>query len=438
MSASTINKSISVTLVMVCIYIFLLTERPWESVRFLHGIPIERPYAIIMILVALISSKFKVLTAPSSKWVYLLLALHVALIQFSFEPDSAIDQTIEYAKKVLLFVLILGVAEDEISLKVLIQAFLFSMLFYMLHSLLEYYNGRHVWRMGISRMVGVDLTHNDPNAFGASVVLSLPFVYALVKNEISPGLRKVYYGYCALAVLCVVATGSRSAFAAFVLLLMLWGVTQKGWKRMSMFFVVFMSLAAIWVAMPAEKQERIRTLWDKDSGPSNAYDSAKGRLVGWKVSWEMFKQKPFTGVGVGGANFVGYRMANDIDAIVGSNPSPTQSHILYGQVLAQFGVPGALLFTGLIFSIWQSCRRAKKRLDVWYGGKNNFLSALATAIVTSLLLLLFLGLAGHNFYRDLWLWLAAWSGSLLIISTKITETTAESSSRIQLSHAGIK
>lgn len=377
------------------------------------------------------------MTAPSSKWIYLLLALHVALIQFSFEPDSAIDQTFEYAKKVLLFVLILGVAEDEDALKVLIQAFVFSMLFYILHSLWEYNNGRHVWRMGISRMVGVDFTRSDPNTFGASVVLSLPFVYALLKNEISPGLRKVYYGYCALAVLCIVLTGSRSASAALVLLLMLWGAMQKGWKRISMFLVVFMTLAAIWVAMPAEKQGRIRTLWDKDSGPSNAYESVQGRLVGWKVSWEMFKQKPLTGVGVGGANFVGYRMANNIDAIVGSNPSPTQSHILYGQVLAQFGVPGALLFAGLVFCIWQSCRRARKRLEVWSGGEKNFLSALATAIVTSLILLLFLGLGGHNFYRDLWLWLAAWSGSLLIISAKITETTAESSSRIQLSHAGI-
>lgn len=421
---------------MVCVYIFLLTERPWESFSFLHGIPIERPYAIIMIGVALFSSKFKVMTAPSSKWIYLLMALHVALIQFSFDPEVGIDQAIEYAKQVLLFVLILGVAEDENALKVLIQAFVFSMLFYILHSLWEYNNGRHVWRMGISRMVGVDFTRSDPNAFGASVVLSLPFVYALLKNEISPGLRKFYYGYCALAVLCIVLTGSRSASAALVFLLMLWGATQKGWKRVSMILVVLMSLAAIWVAMPTEKQERIRTLWDKEAGPSNAHESAQGRLNGWKVSWEMFKQKPLTGVGPGGANFVGYRLANNIDAIVGSNPSPTQSHNLYGQVLAAFGIPGALLFTGLVFSIWQSCRRARKRLEVWSGGEKNLLSALATAIVTSLILLLFLGLGGHNFYRDLWLWLAAWSGSLLIISAKITEKTADSSSRIQLPDAG--
>jgi hypothetical protein len=40
--------------------------------------------------------------------------------------------------------------------------------------------------------------------------------------------------------------------------------------------------------------------------------------------------------------------------------------------------------------------------------------------MASLLLLLLLGLAGHNFYRGLWLWMAAWSGSLVLIAkTKI-------------------
>lgn len=425
-------ESIPLILTMVCIYIFLSIERPWESVRYLHRIPIERPFAIVMILIALISSRFRFLTAPSSKWVYMLLALHLALIPVSFNSDAAIDQGIEYGKNVLFYILLLGVAEDEKSLKVLIRAFLFSMLFYMLHSLWEYHNGHHVWRMGISRMVGVDLTLNDPNAFGASIVLSLPFVYALLRTEISPGLRKVYYGYFAIALLCIVSTGSRTASAAFVLLLVLWGLAQKGRKMILILFVVFLSLATVWVTMPAEKQGRIRTLWDKDAGPSNAAESAQGRLVGWKVSWEMFKQNPFTGVGAGGANYIGYRLDKNIDRIIGLEPSPTQSHVLYGEVLAELGIPGALLFAGLVFSIWQSCIKARKKLEAWYGGEDNFLCALGKAIMTSLFLLLFLGLGGHNFYRDLWLWLAAWSGSLLVISAKITQKTADCSSRTGL------
>jgi O-antigen ligase len=269
-------------------------------------------------------------------------------------------------------------------------------------------------------MIGVDEAHNDPNAFGASVVLSLPFVYALLRSEVKPFVRKLYFSYFALAVLCVILTGSRSASVALVFLLVLWGASQTGGKKIWVFMLVLLSLGAVWAVMPGDKRERIRTIWDADAGPKVASDSARGRLVGWQVSWEMFKQKPFTGVGPGGKNFIGYRMGHNIDYIVGSKPEPLQSHNLYGQVLAEFGLPGALLFVGLVFAIWKNSKRAIGILALCSREDGLFLCSLAKAIMASLLLLLLLGLAGHNFYRGLWLWMAAWSGSLVLIAkTKI-------------------
>ena len=58
----------------------------------------------------------------------------------------------------------------------------------MLHSVWEYKNGRHVFRMGISRLVGVDKTLGDPNSFGASIVYSLPFLELLL-GPLGPGLE---------------------------------------------------------------------------------------------------------------------------------------------------------------------------------------------------------------------------------------------------------
>ncbi len=51
------------------------------------------------------------------------------------------------------------------------RAFLAVMFVYMLHSLREYFNGRHVYRMSIDRMIGVDQAMSDPNSFGASIPL---------------------------------------------------------------------------------------------------------------------------------------------------------------------------------------------------------------------------------------------------------------------------
>lgn len=405
------RKPLSAVLIMVCIYIFLVIERPWESIRYLQGWPIERVFAIALILVAFLHQKFKIVSTPTNKWVYGLLLIHFVLSPFAFNTGDAVDQGVEYAKMVVLYLLMLSVADDEVSLKILVKVLVFSMMFYALHSLWEYHNGRHVWRMGISRMVGVDSTFNDPNAFGASVVLSLPFVYALLRYETSAKLRMLYYAYYVIAVICVVLTGSRTSFVALSSLIMIWVLVQQGKRKFFILAIAVLGMSIIWTTMPKEKQNRIRTLWDVEAGPSNAQTSAEGRMLGWKASWRMFKQVPFTGVGAGGKNYIGYRVNNKIDE---GEPIALQSHVLYGEVLAELGVVGAILFVGMIVTIARSCIKVRSHI-LEVGLIDSFSAVLGGAILCSLILLLIFGFGGHNFYRPLWLWLAAWAGCLLQI-----------------------
>jgi len=411
------NNTASIVLVMVCAYLFLIILRPWESISYLHGIRIEFPFAVMMISVAILAGKFRIVRSPTNKWVYGLLGLHFLLAPFAFNQAFAVDIGIFYAKLVVLYLLMLSVADNERALKLLVTVFVFSMMLYTVHSLWEFYNGRHVYRMGMVRMVGVGGYLSDPNAFGASLVLSFPFVYALLRTETRKTIRMLYYGYFGLGIYCLILTGSRSASLAFVFLLLIWLLVQKGRKKLLAVVFIFLGFGILWTYMPEDKQERIQTLWDEDVGPVGAHMSAEGRMIGWKVSWEMFKREPLTGVGAGGGNFIGYRTTNHIDEFLGiedqHNPY-SQSHTLYGQVLAEQGILGAILFTGLVFSIGKSAFVARRRVL----GKENmpgFFNYLSGAIITSLLLLLFLGIGGHNFYRPLWLWLAAWSGALLNI-----------------------
>jgi hypothetical protein len=407
-------KPLSAVLIMVCIYMFLVIERPWESVRYLQGIPVERVYAVLLIIAAFLQQKFKMVASPTNKWVYGLLALHFILAPFAYSAEYAVEQGIEYAKMVILYLLILSVADDEESLKILIKAYVFSTMFYALHSLWEYHNGRHVWRMGISRMIGADSTFSDPNSFGATIVLSLPFVYIMLRSELNKNMRRLYYLYFLLAVACVVLTGSRTSFAALLVLSAIWIVIQQGKRKLMIFAAAITAMALVWSVMPEEKRDRFRTLWDEDAGPANAKQSADGRMLGWKASWRMFTQQPFTGVGAGGKNYIGYRMTYRVDD---GAPSTSQAHILYGEVLAEFGVMGAVLFTGLVVSIWRCCRLTRSRL-LQLKADRPFAYNLSGAIMVTLVLLLVFGIGGHNFYRPLWLWLAAWSGSLIAIVSR--------------------
>jgi O-antigen ligase len=276
--------------------------------------------------------------------------------------------------------------------------------------------------MGITRMVGVDSTFNDPNSFGATIVLSLPIAYALLRLENNKYMKCLYYFYFAISLYCIVLTGSRTAFAALVVLTCFYVMYQKGSRRLVLVVVILISSVTFWNIIPYEKQDRFRTLWDNEAGPANARESAEGRMEGWKVSWRMFQQRPLTGVGAGGRNFIGYRVANSVDD---ENPSATQAHILYGEVLAELGIVGAILLTGLVVSTCRSCKKVmnshKSEDDI-----NIFNYYLSRAIIVTLALLLIFGFGGHNFYRPLWLWLAAWSGCLLTLSMTTSNSSVQS------------
>jgi hypothetical protein len=171
---------------------------------------------------------------------------------------------------------------------------------------------------------------------------------------------------------------------------------------MGFLFGVAILLVGLWHFIPAEKQGRLKTLWNPESGPANALESAEGRLEGLKAGWQMFSENPLTGVGPGGNNFMGYRMAH-LDGI------RLQAHNLIGELLGELGLLGAIVFIGQIMVIWLMSGK-KLRPCVFNeikGGSDNLF--LGSACRQTLLLLLFGGLSGHNLYRINWLWIGGWS-----------------------------
>ncbi len=394
-------KPISALMIMVCIYIFLVIERPWESIRYLEGIQIERIFAIALIIVAFLKNRLKIVSSPTNKWIYSLLLLHFALAPFAYITSYAVDQGIEYAKMVVLYVLILSCCDDEADFRLIVKAFVIAMGIYVLHSFREYLNGRMVYRMGIVRMIGVGDTASDPNSFAASIVLSLPFVWVVFKAEANKWMRRAFVVYGLLSVLCIVLTGSRSGMLALLLLVLLMLLTQKGARRWKLAALAGVTIMIVWSFMPQNKQERIRSVWDDDAGPANAHESTHGRSLGYHAGMNMFSEHPFTGVGAGGKNFIAYRRLR-LDGI------PEQAHNLIGEVLGEFGLPGAIAFVGLIIStlrlLWKT-RRLERERD----GVGSYLHRFSGAGLVTVILLVFLGFGGHNFYRPLWLWLAAWA-----------------------------
>jgi O-antigen ligase len=269
------------------------------------------------------------------------------------------------------------------------------MFLYLSHSLLEYLNGRHVFRMGIARMVGIDSSFGDPNTFGATIVYALPLVRPFWKYSPTRRLRWFLAGYVALSVVCIALTGSRSAFVGLVLFGLI-AILRTQWRGRLLVLALLLA-PLLWAALPPALQNRFETIVNPEAGPANAQASAQGRLEGLLIGYRLWESNPLTGCGPGA-----WRAASG---------RRIESHNLYGQVIGETGTLGAVAFGAVVVCLWANLRRVKQAYRNHPEWGPDFLLELAQAVGLSVLLLLFLGNFGHNLYRYTWLW---YGGFLLI------------------------
>jgi O-antigen ligase len=281
-------------------------------------------------------------------------------------------------------------------LKQLIILFLAAFALYMAHSFREYLCGRYEYRMGIRRMIGVDKTFGDPNAFASSLLYTVPLALSLWMSKPSKRMRQLLAGYLLGVCMCIALTGSRAAFAGMGLCGLL---TLLVWVRRKALVLVLScagSLAALGlatVALPAELQNRYLTILDSSYGPKNAAQSANSRFNFFLDGCRAWQSSPVIGHG-----------PRSFDFITGNKMG---SHNLYGQVLCEMGALGALALAAFVVCFivnWLEVHR-------YYQGRpeqpRDFVFYLSRNLVVLLVLMLLTGWAGHTLYRYNWRWFAA-------------------------------
>lgn len=382
-------------------YMFLFIHRPFEIWETLGDFHIERLYAV--------GAMFAVLCHPGKKWIanklhlaYLAFCLTVILCWLA-SPWAEKGQAVveDYFKIVVFYLLFMTVVHDEKGLRQLLLAFLVIMFVYMTHSLREYLGGRHTFRMGIARMIGVDKTLGDPNSFGASIVYALPFVTVFWITDPSRKMKWFLAAYVALSFVCIGLTGSRSAFIG----LLLWaGITiLKSRRRIAFGILAFLAAPILFVALPESLQTRFETIIHPEVGPANAVVSGQDRIEGLRIGVDLWERNPLTGVGPG--------------AWMPATKRKIESHSLYGQVLGELGTLGGIAFVGIVVGFIINLRAIHRLNAQRCRERPDFLQAVTSAIGLALVLLLVEGFFGHNLFRFTWLWY----GGFLIITRYCVE-----------------
>jgi O-antigen ligase len=378
-------------------YMFLFIDRPFEVWPWLGDLHVERVYMLFTMAVWAVYPDKRFL--PNAQHAAYAAFGAAVLFAWAMSPWAAQGQPVveDWLKIVVFYAILVTCVHDEDGLKSVAAGFLAVMGLYLLHSFREYVSGRHTYRMGISRMIGVDTTLGDPNSFGASIVFALPIVAALWQSGTGGRLgRFLLFGYVGLSSLCILLTGSRSSLLGLLLwfTIIIWG-TKYRFTALAGF-----ALAApvAFVALPESLQTRFETIINPEVGPANARESSEGRYQGLVLGWYQWTNNPLTGIGPGA-----WRPANH---------TLIESHNLYGQLVGETGTLGLLAFVALLGCYWanlRAIRRIRREVPVW---SNDLVFTLPSAIGVGVFLLLFMGTFGHNLFRFTWLWY----GGFLIIA----------------------
>lgn len=170
-------------------YMFLFIFRPFEVWPQLADLRLERVYMLFAVAVFVFARKNQGVAGLLHYYILALCGLVILAPFYSPFATSTHLQVEEYLKYlVFYFLLLYGIRSREELEKVLL-GFLAVMLVYEGKSLWEFLvNGRHTYRMGIVRMVGIDEAFSDPNTFAASIVYALPiaFLFLRYRSDLYP------------------------------------------------------------------------------------------------------------------------------------------------------------------------------------------------------------------------------------------------------------
>jgi O-antigen ligase len=183
----------------------------------------------------------------------------------------------------------------------------------------------------------------DPNDVAFVEMALIAFPLCVLLGSFNLFSRALALGSLLLSALLTLYTGSRGGLVAMGVLLALFLVIRiprvKKWHKVLLLVAL---LGAAYTNRDKINVERYRTLTDLGDDYNLQDESGRGAI--WQRGFQLFLQRPLTGVGVSGfAQSIGTMRAEE-----NVLPKWQAPHNSYLQVLTETGLFGALAFIGLI------------------------------------------------------------------------------------------
>ncbi len=316
-----------------------------------------RPVLVILVLTIVLfflnrRNGQKILLVPYSTGQFLLSFLGVMFlsIPFSYWPGGSFDNTTEFMKEVTVFILIVNIAASLSALARLTRVIIFCIVGLALLAVKDYLTGNLLHH---GRIEGLGGLFNDPNDLAVCFVAVLPLIYWRLQSRPTPKNRFLLIGAMLLAVGGVIATQSRGGFLGLAVVAGL--ILMRSRRKMTALVLAAMLGIAVVMVSPQGVFDRFSTIANYQSE-----ENAQIRLAMWRAGLHMFADHPVLGVGTGV-----FTIAYGQDYRDPEFPYNTwwTAHNTLIQVMAELGLPGLLVWIGLVVSGFSILGKARRRLS---------------------------------------------------------------------------
>lgn len=373
----------------------------YPALAFLH---IERVLLVLIVAVFLMKKTSLRWPRITRRFLWFYAAMLLSSI-FAFWPSNSLQFDLKFFEIVIYHLLLVAMLSTEERIRKYLLLFTGLVAWIGASALYQYHNGVRIFTMNIDRAEGLTSAGGDPNTMAITMVVAMPLAFILLMKGTSRWLKLYGIVIFGIYLATVIDTGSRTAFLAFVLFLLLIVFQKKrNWKYLPL---VFVALPLLWMVIPQQYKARYETVETRDQD-----ESYTNRLLSWQGGVQMFLHNPLSGIGPDN-----YTAANGMQYWPEKPRHWLNAHSLYFKLLGELGILGVLTFFAYLISVirmnWFLARRFRKeRLDP-------IVQQFPYACNLSLYLLLFSGYSSHNTYRPGWFTLGAVTAALALLKPPV-------------------
>jgi O-antigen ligase len=340
-----------------------------------------------------------------------LFAYIVLSLPFVEWPGSVIKVGLEgFVKAVIFYYFTIFIIDTEKRLKIFLVVFIACQTFRILEPVyLHIFHG--YWGdttfMGVGqimpRLAGSPHDTINPNGLAFVIMTIIPFYHYLALPS-GWKFKIIYFCVMPLFIYALILTASRSGLltlTVFAAALML-----KSKKKVLYILVLLVLVIAVLFNLSPIQRDRYLSIYRSDvRGASTAHE----RIEGLKSNFELIRQKPLVGYGLGTSLEANYNL-NQIGLV---------THNLYLEVWQELGLFGLILFLLFIISNLQGYRRLLLQVQ---GTQNHYIINVTKTLGAWFLIFLVFsfasyGLSGYTLYL-----LVGLVESIIRITAKETST----------------